>query len=320
MGNRAMYLHKPQTPEAELRAAMDSFFEQCEGKNLSPGTLRFYRDKLLAFTRYLEREHLAPPLADVTPKLLRDFFKKEATRRSPAQARHCYATLRAFCHHLVRDGWLSKSPLDGLEAPRVPSKMILAFSEAQLQALLATCGRDFIGVRDRAIILILLDCGLRASELLSITDEAIDLQEETLTVMGKGAKERCVPFGAAAKSALREYLRRREGIETPQIFVGQYGEPLTYSGLAQIIRRRGKHAKLPKGLYHPHAFRHTCAVMYLRNGGDVFSLQKLLGHTSLTMTRRYAELSQQDVVEKHRKFSPGDALPQQKTEGRQRIR
>lgn len=112
------------------------------------------------------------------------------------------------------------------------------------------------------------------------------------------------------KHALLNYQARRGNLPTLSLFVTVYGVGVDRYRVRDIIIERGKQAKVGGVRCSPHTFRHTCAVMYLRNGGDVFSLQKLLGHTDLTMTRRYAELSENDVCEKHRKFSPGDALPQ----------
>ena len=186
--------------------------------------------------------------------------------------------------------------MTSINAPKTPYRIIPSFSEEQAAALLAVCGDDFTGIRDKAILLLLIDCGIRAAELLSLRMESIDTLNGSFTVLGKGSKERQIPFGVCAKAALRDYLRRRESVDCPTLIVSQFGEALTYSGLVQMIRRRGARAGLPKSLLHPHVFRHTAALLYLRAGGDCFSLQKILGHSDLSMTRRYCELTQSKMI------------------------
>lgn len=314
-------LNAPLSPQAEYAAALDSFYARCEALNLSSGTVGVSRDMLKLFHNYCEREDITPTLAALTTETMRDCLKKEVARRFASSARHLFVTLRVLCNHLVTDGWLDESPLKGVSAPKLPKKIMPALTADQVTALLATCENNtFTGIRDRAIITLLFDTGLRVAELLSLRVHDMDGERGQFTVMGKGAKERELPFGQQAKAALREYMRRREGVDCPALFVNTLGEPFTATGLAQMLWQRGERAKLPRALCHPHALRHGFAVAYLRAGGDVFSLQKLLGHTTLEMTRRYAELAQQDVIEKHRQCSPADALPAPKATGRKRLK
>ncbi|HEY3378233.1 MAG TPA: tyrosine-type recombinase/integrase, partial [Armatimonadota bacterium] len=221
----------------------------------------------------------------------------ERKRASPQQARHCYVSLRVFFGFLVDDGQLDTSPMAKVDPPKLPKKMMPALTVEQVTTLLASCGKDFYGVRDRATLLLLLDTGLRAAELLSLTVTQFDSRAGgRLVVMGKGAKQREVYFGPTTATALRDYLRRREGVSTPALFINHYESPLTYSGLAQILRRRGMAAGLPAHATHPHAMRHTFATLFLRDGGNVFALQRLLGHATLAMTERYLTLTGDDLV------------------------
>jgi len=125
--------------------------------------------------------------------------------------------------------------------------------------------------------------------------------------MGKGSKERVVPFGDAARQALMAYVSKRGNIPGQgALFVTCYGDPLNRHEAYRLLSECGKRVGVSGVRCSPHTFRHTFAVMYLRNGGDAFTLQKLLGHSDLAMTRRYCELSQTDAVAKHRQCSPGD--------------
>lgn len=317
----ALIAHAPLTPAQQWEDALEAFFARCDGKNLSASTTLFYRNRLLAFTRWLAHQRLdTVSLAGIQPTHLRDFLADERRRCSPQHARHCYVTLRVFFAYLVDDEWIDVSPLAKVDPPKLPQKLLPALTVDQVTALLSTCESDFYGVRDRAILLLLLDTGLRAAELLSLTMDQVQgvtipkasadkRAGGKLIVMGKGSKQREVFFGPTTAAALKEYLRRREGAGSPVLFVNHYAEVLTYSGLAQLLRRRGKAARLPAHVTHPHALRHTFATLFLRSGGNVFALQRLLGHATLAMTERYLTLTGDDLATAHQHHSPAETLP-----------
>jgi integrase/recombinase XerD len=289
-----------------LDEAVSRFTRRCEAKNLSPGTIAYYGFHLTALSRYLASKdaHLLP--ADITTDTLRGFLS-ERMKVSAVTAHHSLLTARVFFRFLEQEDITPTNPAAGLDGVRRKKPLIPTFSPEQVQAVLEGCnGRTFNDVRDRAIILLLLDTGLRASEVCGVLVDAIDWHEQTLTVWGKGAKQRLVPFGEAARQALQAYLDRRGDLDTPQVFVSNLGDPLSRRRVLEIIHERCANANVKGVRCSPHTFRHTFAVMYLRNGGDVFSLQKILGHSDLAMTRRYAELSQTDVLDRHRTCSPGD--------------
>ncbi len=153
----------------------------------------------------------------------------------------------------------------------------------------------------------LLDTGLRLSELASL--RVGDVRPDgTLHVMGKGAKERIVPIGASARRALVRYLATRAAVAAGDpLFCGRWGPALTARGIQLAIARLGRRAAVGTRC-SPHTFRHTFARGYLVNGGDVFSLQQILGHATLDMVRRYVSLSEADLVARHRTASPADRL------------
>ncbi|MHB9130384.1 MAG: tyrosine-type recombinase/integrase [Armatimonadota bacterium] len=319
----ALKVLSPLSPAQERTAALDAFYDRCNCRNLSSGTLRFYRDKLTAFLRWLTRKELDDlALAELHPKHLRDFLIDERKRTSPQQARHCYVSLRVFFSFLVDDERLSTSPMMKVDPPKLPKKIIPALTVEQVTALLTSCGKDFYGVRDRAILLLMLDTGLRAAELLSLTVAQVDPRAAgKLVVLGKGSKQREVFFGPTTAMVLKDYLRRREGVSAPALWINHYEEPLTYSGLAQLLRRRGAAAGLPAHAAHPHAMRHTFATLFLRDGGNVFVLQRLLGHATLAMTEQYLTLTGEDLAAAHKQHSPADLLPTATTtSGRKRLR
>ncbi len=168
------------------------------------------------------------------------------------------------------------------------------------------------GKRDKAILLTLLDTGLRASELCALRIADVDLKSGRVEVRpgqagkAKGGKGRIVFLGKSARRFLWRYLTEREDMEDPEapLFLGKQHRVLNSNGLRQLVNGLGQKAGVRK--CHPHRFRHTFAITYLRSGGDVFTLKSLLGHGSLDMVEHYARIAEVDVEQAHRKASPAD--------------
>jgi integrase/recombinase XerD len=166
--------------------------------------------------------------------------------------------------------------------------------------------------RDQAIVLVLLDSGGRASELCAMTIGDLDIKHGKLDIKhgveggAKGGKGRSVYLGKVSRQALWRYLQGREDGQDQEapLFTVTRGRPFNPGALRQLIKRIGERAGVKDA--YPHKFRHTFAVTYLRSGGDVFTLQSLLGHGSLDMVRYYAQLAQVDVEQAHRKARPAD--------------
>ncbi len=158
-------------------------------------------------------------------------------------------------------------------------------------------------VRNRTILLVPLDTGLRASELCELRIKDVDLNNRRLTVLGKGSKERIIPFSAVTSQAIWRYEATRPKDSTNDlVFVTPEGQPLDRVGLGELILRIGERAGVTNA--HPHRFRHTFAINFLRNGGNAYALQMMLGHSTMEMVKRYLALAQADVEAAHRQASP----------------
>lgn len=316
-----MTLRSSQSATEGRTAAVEAFYWRCQAKNLSPNTVKFYTYRLRAFLRHMEAHYESIPIQSVTPAMIREFIAHETTHIGAPTGDDSFVALRALFRYLTSEGWVTENPMLTIERPKQKRTLIATFTTEQIQAMLGVCGNDFSGVRNRALIMLLLDCGLRVSELCGIEVADINWSEQTLVVTGKGNKERRVPFGRACRVALMQYFERRgDQLATSAFFLTCYGDPMDRYRVYCALLDCGTKAKVTGVRISPHTFRHTCAVMYLRNGGDVFSLQKLLGHTDLTMTRRYAELSETDVVEKHKLYSPADSIKASQASGRKRMK
>jgi integrase/recombinase XerD len=199
-----------------------------------------------------------------------------------------------------------------LKLPQLPNTNPEPLSEEEIQRVLkASLQETDEKLRNFAMFMLFLDTGIRLGELVSLKLSKIDFALGEMTVFGKGRKERKVPIGTQAKRALMDYVTiQRPDPVNPQhediVFLNADGFPITHDAVEKVFLRVKRAADVPK--FHPHVCRHTFSVRYLMNGGDAFSLQKILGHTSLEMTRRYVNLASGDIKDKHRRFSPMDNL------------
>lgn len=155
----------------DLEAAIDGFLSYCKSKNLSGNTLIYYQYRLQAFDSFVGSNYPGTSPNQVTPQLVREFLTAQAKDHSPSTAKHGFIALNAFFNFLVNDGFLSVNPMEKVDKPRCRQTVINTFSLEQLQGVLATCKKDFTGVRDRAMIILTLDYGLRVSELCGLTPD-----------------------------------------------------------------------------------------------------------------------------------------------------
>lgn len=185
--------------------------------------------------------------------------------------------------------------------PKLDKTILPAYSPAEVDLLLkATAGRDQLAIRNRAMILLLLDSGVRVSELASMRIGDVDPKSGTFKVLGKGSKERMCRVSAPTLNALQKYGRVRKGKVGDPLWIGTRG-PLTRNGIGEILDGIGKTVGVHA---HPHKFRRTCAITMLRAGADLFSVQRLLGHSDLTVLRRYLDQTEADDFSVHERASP----------------
>jgi len=219
--------------------------------------------------------------------------------------------LRAFFNWLYREGYTEEHILANLRPPRIPCKIVEVLTDEEVQKILSCLDPNTAsGCRDIAILITMLDSGLRLSELTNLKMADSHIDQGFLKIMGKGSKERIVPIGGVAEKALQRYVFhfRPEPLRVDEdnLFLTLEGKPLSGNAVRLVFTRLAKRSEVKR--FHAHLCRHTFATNYLINGGDVFSLQQILGHTSLEMVRRYVTLASSQVRVQHRKFSPMDRM------------
>ena len=244
------------------------------------------------------------------PKFANHPYNKPQTAKLSAQSIDTYCRgIRAFFAFLKREGFIGTNTLAKVTIPKTPEVVIPTFSEQEIAKLLAQPNlKTNEGYRDYCILLTLIDTAVRLSGLAKLKTEDIDFEQNLFRAMGKGQKERFVPFGRRVAKALMRYQMkcRPEPIGTDLFWLRHDGRPLLAKRIEKLISAYGKKAGLKR--CYAHKLRHTSSVMYLRNGGDVFSLQKKLGHRSLVMTRHYSNLADSDVRAQHLRYGVADRL------------
>lgn len=289
-----------------LTTQLNAFILSCQVDGLSPATLKNYRyqlDRFVSFCIKLNQDDAHY----ITSHHLRLFLARLQETNSPVSVRDYYKAINRFFNWLVAEGLLDKSPAQNIKPPRVPQVIIRPFSELDISNLLLLCsGNSFLEARNKAMVLVFMDTGLRLSELANIQLKDIDFDRETIKVMGKGAKERVVRIGKTTQKAVLHYLLMRRD-NYPCLWVSEERRPLTRDGVQTVIKKLCHRANITDAKPGPHTFRHTAAISCLRNGMGEFTLQIMLGHSTLQMTRRYvSSLSQEDMIEAHKKASPVD--------------
>lgn len=309
---------------ADLENAAREWLFDCQYRQHSPRTIvarRIYLDKLIWFLKTHNYDQCGVPELRRFFAYLTSGHEQEGGRwgnslRSkpvrPSTVATYHSHIRAFFNWLVGENFLDSSPMERIAPPISRSDQVQPFSLEQVKLLILAARRTRNADRDEAIVRFLLDTGMRASELCGLRMESLDLFGQRAFILGKGNKHRAAHFGSKTARALRNYLRMEQRSPTETLFQAdknQYaGQPLTPNGLRQLIANLGQLARLQAVRCSPHTLRHTFAVEFLRNGGNVFSLKEILGHSSLHMTNRYVALAQADIEQQYRQFAPGDRL------------
>jgi len=237
---------------------------------------------------------------------------RETEPLAPSTIKQYHTMLRAFWNFVVAEKGLDVSPMSALKAPIARPDQIQPFTADQQRALLTAAKKSRYSARNVALVLFLLDTGARASELCALRYRDLALSERSCRVLGKGGKERTVCFGAETTGALWSMLRTHTREEEEPLFLAEGGrdpgKPLTRMGLRIIVMELGKQAGIRGVRCSPHTLRHTFAWNWCRAGGDPFTLQVMMGHSSPAVTARYVALAKADVQAAHRKTSALDQL------------
>ncbi len=286
-----------------LREALDEFILECRTKNLSLATTAFYERRV---TEFLE-PWLEEPLLEVTIHNVRERICYSQERgHSPATTNGSLRAVKALFNYALREDYDIKLNPKAIRCIKEPKRVMRHLSsEEEIRALLSQPDqRDFLGLRDYTMILLMLDTGVRVGELVGL--DVDDVRLPVIKVRGKGDKERLLPLSDAVQKTMIKYLRARKGcgVGGDFLFPSRHGRRIAPRTISGHLKRYGTEAGITAISLSCHPLRSTFATHYLRNGGDIVSLQGIMGHTTLAMTRSYAQLTNADFIDKAPKFSP----------------
>lgn len=303
--------------------------KKTEGK--SPATVKYYQSNLRRLLWFADREGWPEDVRLINEWHIREFLgyvgseterwgltgngsETSRPKASHSTIRHYFVTCAVFFSWVVREGFLADNPMARVKVTKARPKVVSPYDPDELRRMLAICDYDynhsakFLGSRNKALILLFLDTGMRLSEVTRMKLRDVNSESGYLKVLGKGNKERVVRIGKVTQKAVWRYLIHRPNDGRQEVWLTEEGRPMSGVAIQCLIRRVKERAGVETS-GSVHRFRHTFALSFLREDGNVFNLQYLLGHSSLEMVRRYtAALGMEEALKAHERASPADRL------------
>ena len=289
-----------------MNALLESFIKHLsDERNYSEHTVKAYRGDLENFRDFLLKEE--KKIEDTNAATINAYVSTLYGKNSPASVERKVSAIRSFFSYLVRKGLAAQNPAKLVRTPRKEKHLPVFLSVDEVFNLVDVKDQEKspLRARDRAVLELLYSSGLRVSELAGATLADLSMGEAVIRVRGKGNKERIVPVGSKALSALGEYLDVREELKpaSDRIFLNSRGGGITTRSLARIIKKYGLVSGISKNV-SPHVLRHSFATHLLAGGADLRAIQEMLGHASLSTTQRYTHLSVERIMEVYDKTHP----------------
>jgi site-specific recombinase XerD len=287
-----------------------------EGK--SPRTVGWYNEVLGLLYRWLQQEGRSTVLGSIDEMVIREFIiylqGRPGLKGKTPSSHTIYNrvnVLRAFFGWLHHQGYTEDHVLGGLRQPKTSDLIIELLSPEEIAKVFSTMNiNTALGARNSAIVCLMLDTGLRLSEVADLKEQDVHIEARYVKVMGKGSKERMVAFGASCQKTLLHYfhhfrpLPAHEGVDAFCLSIDGYA--MTSTSIRSLVKRLAKSSGVRR--LHPHLLRHNYATMFLLNGGDVYLLKQNLGHTTLAMVEHYVHIAAQTAAVRSQGFSPLDRL------------
>lgn len=274
----------------------------CKVRKLSIKTIDNYQKQLRYLQRYLEHAYGVKEVEEVRTYQVKEFLAMmDDKQRKPRYINDLLKVFRTFFNYLKKEGHIKECPTANVKNMKQPKVKILTFTPNEIRNMLNYySGHDFLSIRNRTILAMMFDTGMRVNEIITLYPE--QLREDHILVHGKGNKERLVPVSAYLGKALLQYQRARESYfegKLPErfLFVSRRGRKLTHEGIGKFMKQAATEVGVNSNVrISPHTCRHTFAHLQLRNGLDIYSLSRVMGHESIAITQRYLEGIKDDQV------------------------
>lgn len=295
----------------ELEDVLKEYLYHCEAKGFTSKTMINKRQELKQVKEFLIKKRAVTDLKNVTSFDLKAYVRmKQITGLQPQSIVSMFKIIRAFFSWCEKEEYLSENIASKVETPSIPKKILVGFTGKEVQTMVeAFTYKTYLEARNKAIIAMLADTGIRAMEIRGL--ESSNVQETTILVNGKGNKERVVFISPALKRILIKYERMKrqyfKGKDiTMNYFLSYTGSGLSHVALDSVVKEAGKRASITGKRVSPHTFRHFYAVTCLNEGKlDVYSLSRLLGHSDISVTQRYLQsMNDEQLLSKALASSP----------------
>ena len=272
-------------------------------KGLSKNTALAYRTDLNTFFKYLEDKNIK--FEDIQHSQITDFlWQLKTSNLKPRSIYRMTESVRQFYKFLLSEDIIKEDPTIYLSVQKLPNDLPDILTNKEVDTLLnSVSGIDDMSIRNRAMLELLYATGLRVSELISLKFDNINLEESFVKIIGKGNKERLVPFGQKAKIFLERYLRIRKKTNSDYIFLTRLKKPISRIEFWRQLKDISIKACITKNIT-PHTLRHSFATHLLTAGTDIRFVQEMLGHSSISTTQIYTHVSQERLKEQHKKYHP----------------
>ncbi len=280
-------------------------------RGLSKNSVEAYNNDLKHFLNFVEERGIHS-INDIKRTHILLFQKHLKEKGYNVSSRYRYlVSLRRFFKYLLREEIITEDPTRNIELPSKDKKLPKVLSEEEVEKLLnAPDINTPFGLRDKAMLELLYATGLRVSELVNLKLNQVFLEQGYLFVMGKGSKERIIPFGEVAEKWLRRYMKEGRGellkgnTRSPFLFIGSRGKPITRQGFWKNIKKYALQCGIPLEIISPHTLRHSFATHLLEHGADLRSVQTMLGHADISTTQIYTHITRERLKREYKKYHP----------------
>jgi len=284
-------------------------------KDASEHTVKNYMADLYQFDGYMQKNHAniansgKTGLTKIDHNIVRSYLSTLFGKNNPASIARKLASLRSFFKYWIKEGVLSANPAKDVATPKVPKRLPKFLTVDEVGTLLSSpTSTDILALRDKSMMEVMYASGLRVSELVGLDTDHVSLGEGVVKVLGKGRKERVVPIGQKAQTALATYFARREELldkshPSKAVFLNRQGERITPRSVERMVQKYLRISGIQKEVT-PHVLRHSFATHMLNSGADLRGIQELLGHTSLSTTQKYTHVSVDKLMDVYEKSHP----------------